>query len=426
MTPANLKRNTGFKMLLSTACVFIVIGGLKAAGYFLVPVVLGFFLALISLPITGWLRKHRFPGPLAVLTTVGLEALVITGVVFLIVSIMPDFQASTEKYQETLKTMAVERAGEFQDSLNQKFLAVQKMLNIPDLTPETETPGDTPAPGFDLRVAVDRLLSVESMLSVVKWVGDTAAIQRLAAFVAKTFIAFIIMIFVLVESGRFAEKLPLMTRVKGPSFDGFRNAGDDLQRYLGIKTAVSLTTGVLAWLACMIFGVEFPVIWGLVAFLLNYIPTIGSIVAAVPPVLVALVQLGPWQGFGIGLCYVGINGLLGNFIEPVLLGHRFGLSTVMVLFSVLFWGFIWGPVGMFLAVPLTMMIKIMMDQSDDFRWISLLISKDASSQFAEEAAHAAHAAHAPEAPPPAKELDLELELELEPEALPSRTSEGAA
>ena len=134
---------------------------------------------------------------------------------------------------------------------------------------------------------------------------------------------------------------------------------------------------MLAWLACWLIGVEFPVIWGLLAFLLNYIPTIGSIAAGIIPSLVALVQLGPGWAVAVALCYIGINSLLGSFIEPVLLGNRFGLSTVMVLVSVLFWGWVWGAVGMFLAVPLTMMIKIMMEQSDDFRWVSVLISQNA-------------------------------------------------
>ena len=134
---------------------------------------------------------------------------------------------------------------------------------------------------------------------------------------------------------------------------------------------------MLAWLACWLIGVEFPVIWGLLAFLLNYIPTIGSIAAGIIPSLVALVQLGPGWAVAVALCYIGINSLLGSFIEPVLLGNRFGLSTVMVLVSVLFWGWVWDAVGMFLAVPLTMMIKIMMEQSDDFRWVSVLISQNA-------------------------------------------------
>ncbi|MEM7010784.1 MAG: AI-2E family transporter, partial [Verrucomicrobiota bacterium] len=375
MTIPASKRNTGFKMLLSTACVFFVIWGLRSAGSFLVPIILGFFLAMISLPITGWLRRRRIPGVAAVLMTVILEAAILTGVIFLIASIMPDFQKSAERFELTFRTMAIERAGEFQQTMTEQMEAFQKWVD-PAAASETPDP-ETTTEAYDLAVAVEQLLSFESAIWVVNFVGNTGAVQWTAGLIAKTFIAFIIMIFVLVESNRFAEKLKSMDLVKGPSFEGFRNAGSDLQRYLGIKTLVSLATGFLAWLSCWLIGVEFPVIWGLLAFLLNYIPTIGSIAAGIIPSLVALVQLGPGWAVAVALCYVGINSLLGSFIEPVLLGNRFGLSTVMVLVSVLFWGWVWGPVGMFLAVPLTMMIKIMMEQSDDFRWVSVLISQNA-------------------------------------------------
>lgn len=398
MTIPASKRNTGFKMLLSTACVFIAIGGLRVAGSFLVPIILGFFLAMISLPITGWLRKHRFPSVLAVLMTVVLEAAILTGVIFLIASIMPDFQQSATKFQATFREMAIERAGEFQTTMSTRMEAFQKWAD-PTSQPENPDP-EAATEAFDLAVAVEQLLSFESAIWVVNFVGNTGAVQWTAALIAKTFIAFIIMIFVLVESNRFAEKLKSMDLVKGPSFEGFRNAGSDLQRYLGIKTVVSLATGFLAWLACWLIGVEFPVIWGLLAFLLNYIPTIGSIAAGIVPSLVALVQLGPGWAVAVALCYIGINALLGSFIEPVLLGNRFGLSTVMVLVSVLFWGWVWGAVGMFLAVPLTMMIKIMMEQSDDFRWVSVLISQNAPED--------------------------DREKETEPEPLPAGTSEEAA
>lgn len=393
--PAIGKRNSGFKMLLSTACIFIVIAGLRAGGSFLVPIVIGFFLALLSLPMTGWLRKHSIPSTLAVFMTIFFEALILTGVILFIAAIMPDFA----KYSENLREQLVERAAELQAKVDKWSADFEEMFNPngdsnnseePEPAPETETEADpdaepataataaaTPPGALNIQGVVERMLN--SMI-----VGGTGALQWAAALFAKTFVAFIIMIFVLVESGRYGRKLAAMGNVKGPSFEGFKNAGYDLQRYLGIKTAVSALTGFLGWLACVIFGVQFPVIWGLLAFLLNYIPTFGSIAAGVFPTLVALVQLGVGPAFGVAMCFIGINALLGSFIEPVLLGNRFGLSTVMVLVSVLFWGWVWGPVGMFLAVPLTMMIKIMMDQSDDFRWLALLISKDIPEEELEE------------------------------------------
>jgi predicted PurR-regulated permease PerM len=126
-------------------------------------------------------------------------------------------------------------------------------------------------------------------------------------------------------------------------------------------------------------GLEFPVLWGLIAFLLNFIPAIGSIVAAIPPALFALIQFGWLQMSFVLLGYLVINMLLGNFIEPMLMGYRFGISTTVVILSVVFWGWLWGSVGMFLAVPLTMMIKVMLDNTEEFRWLSVAMSKEAGS-----------------------------------------------
>jgi len=117
------------------------------------------------------------------------------------------------------------------------------------------------------------------------------------------------------------------------------------------------------------------VLWGLVAFTFNYIPAIGSILAAIPAVILALILHGVWPALGVLLCYLAINIALGNFLEPMVLGNRFGISTVVVILSVLFWGYVWGPVGMFLAVPLTMMVKVMLDNSNDLRWLSVMMGK---------------------------------------------------
>ena len=118
-------------------------------------------------------------------------------------------------------------------------------------------------------------------------------------------------------------------------------------------------------------------LWGMVAFVLNYIPAIGSIIAAIPPVLIALVQvgMGPWHSLGVAIGYLIINVIFGNVIEPMLLGKRFGVSTLVVILSVIFWRWVWGPVGMFLAVPLTMIVMVMLENSKDFRWVAVAMGK---------------------------------------------------
>jgi predicted PurR-regulated permease PerM len=213
----------------------------------------------------------------------------------------------------------------------------------------------------------------------VEFIGQFDVVSRFTTLATQSFFALIVMIFVLVESGSYAHKVRDVLNVMGPDLSRFQNTSQDIQKYLGIKTAVSFATGLLATLVCVIFRVEFPLLWGLVAFLFNYVPAIGSIVAAIPPTLLALISHGFWWAAGVLALYLVINVAIGNFLEPMLLGDRFGISTVIVILSVLFWGFVWGPVGMLLAVPLTMMVKVMLDNSSDLRWVSAFMGKGGGS-----------------------------------------------
>ena len=173
-------------------------------------------------------------------------------------------------------------------------------------------------------------------------------------------------------------RLDDVRKASGPDLNYLGQISKDIQRYLHIKTGVSLVTGALAWLMTMAFGLEFPLLWGVLAFVLNYIPSIGSMIAAIPPCLLALWQLGTVPAALIGLGYLSINMALGNVIEPMLLGRRFGISTLVVVLSALFWGWVWGPVGMFVAIPLTMLIKVILDNSDDLRWLSVAMGKSSA------------------------------------------------
>jgi predicted PurR-regulated permease PerM len=142
---------------------------------------------------------------------------------------------------------------------------------------------------------------------------------------------------------------------------------------MSIKTSTSLLTGVLVSSCLWLIGVDYPVLWGLIAFLFNYVPNIGSIIAAVPAVLLALIQLGPWAAFWTGLAYLLINTLVGNVIEPRFMGRGLGLSPLIVFISLVFWGWVLGPVGMFLSIPLTMTLKIALDSNQETRKFALLL-----------------------------------------------------
>ncbi len=149
--------------------------------------------------------------------------------------------------------------------------------------------------------------------------------------------------------------------------------GDSIRHYLSIKTVTSLLTGVLIWICLAIIGLDYAIIWALIAFLLNYIPNIGSIIAAVPAVLFALIQLGFGGVIWTTGAFVAVNMIIGNAVEPKMMGQGLGLSTFVVFLSLLFWGFVLGTVGMFLSVPLTMTIKIMLEQNPNTKWIAILL-----------------------------------------------------
>jgi len=187
-------------------------------------------------------------------------------------------------------------------------------------------------------------------------------------------------VFMLSEARMFGRRFNAICEARGPNIQRMLSATKDIQRYLGIKTLVSLLTGFLAGVLCWSVGLEFPLLWGILAFALNYIPAIGSVIAGIPPVMLSLLVTGDWKhAVIVASGYLLINGFLGNFLEPTLLGRRFGLSTLVVVISVIFWGWIWGPIGMLLAVPLTMLVKVAMDNSADFRWIAVAISKEERS-----------------------------------------------
>jgi len=339
--PPSRGRGGGLKVMVSLAALVVVIGGLRAAAPLLAPIMLAFFLAVLSLPILRVWRKWKVPGFLAILLTVLVDIAVLSPIVIIGLNLITEFKVE-------LPQLRLEFMGELE-----RFEAFMKAR-------------------FDYEISLDnREITAEAQAQVLGFIGGVAGVLKTFVFVL------IITIFFLAEAGGFSRKISAIRRANGPNLKRFQNTAKDIQKYLGIKTVISAITGVAAGVLTYTLGLKFAVLWGLVAFTFNYVPAIGSIVASIPPALIALVDTGAKMEPGLGLAsivllgYLAINMLLGNFIEPMLLGHRFGVSTSVVILSVLFWGWVWGIVGMFLAVPLTMLVKVMVDHSVDFRWLSI-------------------------------------------------------
>jgi predicted PurR-regulated permease PerM len=183
-------------------------------------------------------------------------------------------------------------------------------------------------------------------------------------------------IFILLEASNFPYKIRRISGTSDASMLRINTYINTVKRYIFLKTIISLGTGVFVsvWLA--VFGVDQYVLWGLLAFLLNFVPNIGSIIAAVPAVLVAMIQGGLELAMWATVGYVIVNVVVGNVVEPKVMGHGLGLSSLVVLLSMVFWGYILGPVGMLLSIPLTMMVKIGLEGNEKTRWVSILLGPD--------------------------------------------------
>jgi predicted PurR-regulated permease PerM len=201
-------------------------------------------------------------------------------------------------------------------------------------------------------------------------------LNEVGALLTNGVLILLTVVFILLEVGSFRYKLRRAIGAPRATFPPVAAFMDGMKRYFVIKTEVSLITGTLVavWLA--VLGVDFPLLWGLIAFLFNYVPNIGSIIAAIPATLLALVQLGLWPAFLVAAGYLAINMVMGNFLEPRWMGHGVGLSPLVVFFSLIAWGWVLGPVGLLLSVPLTMTVKIAAESFPETRWLAVLLGPE--------------------------------------------------
>ena len=335
----------GARFLLVAASVIVVIAGLRQAGQLVLPLLTAVILAVVSFPVMAWLRHKQVPTSLAVLITATAAAGLISvlGVVL-------------GRSVNELAQVAPQYQARFQELANEALAWAEGVgLPAPDRTP----------------------LDYVNPEALVDLIGAT--LGALAGVLSNVFLVLLAVIFILFEAVGFPAKIRLAFGDRDANLDRLGQMILQVQNYLAIKTVISLATGVLVGTWVWALGLDFPLLWGLVAFIFNYIPSLGSIFAAVPAVLLAVVQLGPGRAVVVAIGYLGINIVFGNIVEPMLLGRRLGLSTLVILLSLIFWGWVWGPVGMLLSVPLMMMLKIAMENTEDFRWVAVMLGKNPSS-----------------------------------------------
>lgn len=340
-------RNKERNAVVSFAAVVVIVYGMQFAKDLLVPFLVALFLALITVRPMLWMESKRVPTVLAALIIVTLIMAILSVVGTIVGRSIAEFTASLPSYQARLNMIigdavqfGVERLG-----IDGMSADLRDMLN----------------PGTAMALAARFLNGLRGLLTDV-------------------FLITITIIFMLLEASSVRTKVEAAFGQAEETLGRQRVFLQNLGRYLGIKTVVSLATGFLAWLLTWLIGLDFPLLWGLLAFLLNYVPTIGSIIAAIPAILLALIQLGPGEAIATMIGFIGINVLFGNILEPRIMGYGVGLSPLVVFVGLIFWGWVLGPIGMLLSVPLTMTLKLALEYDESTRWIAIFLGSERDAQ----------------------------------------------
>jgi AI-2 transport protein TqsA len=326
--------------LLTAAALVVVIAGMRASAGILVPFLLAVFVAVISAPPYQAMKRRGLPSSVSMLALVLLmlaAMLLLFGVIERAVGVLSGnlpnylaaFVAQTDKVWVWLGSHGL------------------------------ELPEATLRDGFNPQILLRHAGTVASAL------GDV---------LVTTFIVVLVAIFILLEASALPDKMRGVHGLSPETWNRLSQIVADVRRYMFLKTIMSILTGALIALWLLAAGVDFAIALGVLAFALNYIPTIGSIVAAIPGILLAFVEFGLGTAAITTVAYVVINIGVSNGIEPRYLGHSLGLSPLVVIICVLFWGWVLGPMGMLLAVPLTMSVKIALESDEHTKWLALLMS----------------------------------------------------
>jgi AI-2 transport protein TqsA len=329
-------------ILLILASFIVVVAGMKAASSILVPFFLAVFISVICTPPLFWLQRKGVPKVLALVFI--LVAIMAVGLLLgaLVSTSINNFLSSLPNYQDRLSA----NIAPMLDWLREK--------------------------GFD--IPEGRVSGTFSPEKVMRLAGTL--LSGLSSVLTNAFLILLTVVFILLEAADLPKKLRAALRNPAKSLATIEKFSRSANRYVVIKTLISAITGFAISLWLLILGVDYPVLWGTLTFLLNYVPNIGSIIAAIPPALLALVQFGVGSALLTALGFLVVNNVLGNLIEPKLMGKGLGLSTLVVFISLVFWGWVLGPIGMILSVPLTSLVKIALENYEDTRGLAIMLGSD--------------------------------------------------
>jgi len=291
-------------ILVNVAAFVVITAGLKAASDVVVLVLAALFLAVAVAPPVFFLQRKGVPFTVGLVIAMSAAVGLLGAVAMLVGTSVTQFRQQIPDYQVLIK-------GHYESA--------SRLLTEYGLAAYLDS---------QLGNLVDPARALDLAANVFAGVGG---------IIANGFLVFILAVFLLLEASTLPEKMRVAFGDRGVHLERFQQLFHSINRYLVMKTWISLLTGLLAGILCTAVGVDFPVLWGVLAFFLNYIPNIGSMLAAIPPTLLALLRLGGGSSLAIIVGFVLINNVLGNIVEPRVMGQGLGLSPFTVLLSLVFW-----------------------------------------------------------------------------------------
>lgn len=321
------------------AALVILLAGVKAASAIIVPLLVAILITITITPMFLGMQNHGISAGIALLILVTALVVLSFGGATIVGKSVTNFSKSMPKYQAGLQSQV--------DSLV-VWLGERGM----------DEPKEWVKANFDPRLAI-------------RTAGTLAG--SLTSLLSQTFLILIIVIFILLEAAILPGKFAGLPNVSDKARDKLRTVIANVRHYVGLKTLVSLIVGVLVAGFLYFLDVNNWLFLGLLAFMLNYIPNIGSIIAAIPGVLLALIEHGPGRATVVAIFYIVVNVTIGNGLEPRIMGRGLGLSPMVIVITLLFWGWLLGPIGMLLSVPLTMAVKIALENIEETRSIAILM-----------------------------------------------------
>lgn len=341
-----IETSRGTNIVLFLAAIVVVLAGVHYAQAIILPFLLAVMFAVLASAPIQWLTRHRVPNWLSILIVLFGLILVMCGLAVLVAQTINEFRGQQAFYNDRLQEIV--------------FFVIGSLQQI------------------GLPVSYEEFKGLLNPSSVLNFAG--AAFASITEMVSNAFFIFLTIVFILAEGTELPKRLETALGQLTLDTEWLDEFEANVQRYMAIKTVTSTGTGILVTLLLSLVGVDFAILWGLLAGLLNFVPTIGSIIAAAPAVLIALVQLGPASMAITIVGYVVINIGVGTFLEPRYMGKSLGLSTLVVFLSLVFWGWMFGTIGMFMSVPLTIMAKLALDTSPATSWAATLLGASSTEE----------------------------------------------